>query len=292
MKNKPKNKKNKMGLVFCVYPSQYKIFDIRANKPICFKSIKNGVEEGSMVYQELDQIHFKNNNLLYFPPNNVAILLSISKRFLNEAKKIFENKIDSNKINHSLDNVEGNRKEHLIEKSKILYDFIEDIQISIVFSYTALEAFCNLSIPDNYEYKIKNNRKGTIEVYDKRAIERWIPLREKLSQILPEIYQTKRIKKQKFWNYYIKLEKYRNDIIHQKTIKRTEFYKNYFRKDIFDVCQSAENIIKFFYEQHAKKNRTNPLWPWLINKEREFPLMEFKSENFEVIGNLYDGIKK
>lgn len=294
MKKKTKSKgEGKQGLVFCVYPEQYEIFDTRINKPICIKKIEGDIEVGSMVYQELDQISFKKNSLLYFPPNNVAILLSISKRFLNEAKSIFESKMDPNKFNHSLDNAKGDRKRYLMEKSKIVCDFIENIQISIVFSYTALEAFCNLSIPDDYEYKTEIKNKGTTEVYDKKAIERWIPLKEKLCKILPEIYKTKKLENQKFWGYYVILEKYRNDIIHQKSIERTEFYKNYFRKDLFNVCQSGEEIIKFFYEQHSEKNKTNPLWPWLINKEKEFPLTtDFKSENFEVVGNLYEGIKK
>jgi len=293
MKKKKSKGEGEIGLVFCVYPEQYEIFDTRISKPICIKKIEGGIEVGSMVYQELDQISFKKKSLLYFPPNNVGILLSISTRFLNDAKLIFENKIDPNKFDHSLDNAKGDRKKYLMEKSRIVCDFIESIQISIVFSYTALEAFCNLSIPEDYEYKTEIRNKGIIEVYDKKAIERWIPLQQKLCNILPEIYQTKKLENQKFWSYYVKLEKYRDDIIHQKSIERTEFYKNYFRKDIFSVCESGKEIIKFFYEQHSEKNKTNALWPWLINSKKEFPLRtEFKSENFEIVGNLYEGIKK
>ncbi len=293
MKKKKSKGETKIGLVFCVYPEQYEIFDTRISKPICIKKIEGGIEVGSMVYQELDQISFKKKSLLYFPPNNVGILLSISTRLLNDAKLIFENKIDPNKFDHSLDNAKGDRKKYLMEKSRIVCDFIESIQISIVFSYTALEAFCNLSIPEDYEYKTEIRNKGIIEVHDKKAIERWIPLQQKLCKILPEIYQTKKLENQKFWSYYVKLEKYRDDIIHQKSIERTEFYKNYFRRDIFDVCQSGKQVIEFFYQQHSDKNRTNPLWPWLINERKEFPLTtDFKSENFEVVGNLYQGIKK
>jgi len=293
MKKESKNRTGKtFGLVFCVYPEQYKIFDYRINKPICIKKIENGIEEGSMILQELDQITFGKNNLLYFPPNNVGVLLSISRGSLEEAKNIFEYKIDPKKFEYPLNNSKDDHKQFLIEKSKIICDFIEKIQISIVFSYTALETFSNLSIPENYVYK-KISDKGVAELYNKKTIERWIPLREKLSIILPEIYQTKKLKSQKCWSYYIKLETYRHNIIHQKSIKRTEFYKNYFKTDIFKICQSGEDIIKFFYQQHSEKNKTNPLWPWLINKEKEFPLiLDFKSEYFEVVGNLYEGIKK
>ena len=43
---------------------------------------------------------------------------------------------------------------------------------------------------------------------------------------------------------------------------------------------------------HSKENKTNPLWPSAIGKEKAFPIAEFDSKNFEVIGNLYEGKKK
>lgn len=285
--------KEKLGLVFCVDPEQFEIFDNRISKPVCIKSVENGVEVGSMVVQELDQINFKKNKLTYFTPNNVGILLSISKNALNEAKRIYDESLDPNKFEHSIEQTKGDKRSFLIAKSKIVCDYIEKIQISIVFSYTALEAFSNLSIPENYNYKAEVKNKGTIEVYDKKAIERWVSLKDKLCDILTDVYQTKTFKNQPFWNHYTRLETYRHDIIHQKSISITEFYKKYYTKDIFNVCQSGERIIKFFNEGHSEKNKTNPLWPWLIDKTKEFPVTtDFRSEDFEIVGNLYEGIKK
>jgi len=284
---------SKQGLVYCINPEQYDVFDARINKPICIKSIENGVEKGSMVFQEMDEINFRKNQLSYFPPNNVALLLSVNKKHLQKAKELFDEQINPNKVNHSFVETETDKKKFLKEKSKIVADYIELIQTSIVFGYTTLEAFANLSIPIDYEYLVTIKNKGIKEVYDKDAIERWINLGEKLSKILPSIYETKKIEKEKFWSYFIKLEKLRNEIIHQKSITRTEFYKKYFRKDIFDICNVPELVMKFYYEANYKKQRINLLWPWLINKEKEFPITtDFKSENFEVIGNLFEGKKK
>lgn len=284
---------NKQGLVYCIQPEQYDIFDERISKPICIKSIENGVEKGSMVFQELDEVTFKNNSLTYFPPNNVGLLLSISKRHLKEAKELYAKEINPNTVNHSYVETTQAKKEFLKFKSKIVADYIEMIQICIVFGYTALEAFANLSITDNYEYKVQVKSKGITELYDKKAIERWVKLSDKVSKILPDIYETKKIETAKFWDYFIKLEKYRHDIIHQKSIEKTEFYKTYFNKDIFDICSCPELVLKYFYDAHVSKQRTNPLWPWLINRDKEFPLTtDFQSQNFEVIGNLYEGKKK
>ncbi|MBB6610700.1 hypothetical protein H7F15_06600 [Pontibacter sp. Tf4] len=291
MKTKDKNKLNGyLGVVFCKSPKDYTFFDPRSAKPTYHVGEDNIVESSpGMVIQEVDNIKFNGSNVLeYFTPNNVGVLLSITNRSLTLAKDLFNKQIDPNSYNHTLKNVEGDRREALIQKSKIIYDFIEIIQTCIVFSYTSIEAFANLSIPDKYEYEQRIESKGIVEKYDKAAIERWLPLRQKISKILVVIYETEDITKKPIWNHFIKLEQYRHDIIHQKSIDRVEFYKNYFNKDIFKVCTSAEEIIDFFYKQHAKKNASNPLWPWLINKENHFPATKFKSENFEKRGSIYD----
>lgn len=71
--------KDKEYLVFAKYLKDYQIFDIRANKPICYQTD----EDSSMVLQEIDTIDFSNkekNILDYFAPNNISILLSINKK--------------------------------------------------------------------------------------------------------------------------------------------------------------------------------------------------------------------
>lgn len=283
----------KHGLVFCVYPEQYRIFDYRVNRPICHQRMKNGQIEGSMVLQEMDKIKVKRNELDYFCLNNIAVLLSISNNAIKEAKDIFDNNIDFSKIKHSYQDSKGDRKKFFIQKTAIVCNYIERIQIGIVFAYTALETFSNLSIPEGYLYSKKDQRKNVLETYDKEAIERWIPLKEKLSKILPDIYKTKSIEKSKFWNHFLNMENYRNDIIHQKSINGTDFYKKYFKKKVFKINESAEGIIKFFYREYSKKNKTNPIWPWIINEKNEIPInREFNSQNFEVIGNIYEGITK
>ena len=283
---------SKNSLVYCINPSQYEIFDERINKPIWFRKIENSEEVGSMVLQELDEINFPKNPFEFFAPNNVGILLSISQRYKNLAKELYEEKINPKNVNHSNVETEKNKKKFLQEQSIIAADYIELIQISIVFAYTAIESFANLSIPEDYKYEVKVKNKGITEIYDKVTIERWVSLGDKLSNILTEIYKTPKIQSQKFWSNLKSLEKHRHNIIHQKSINRTEFYKNYFKEQIFKQIDSAQLALQFFYDAHSKENKTNQLWPWVIGKEKSFPLTEsFNSENIEVIGNLYDGKK-
>lgn len=282
---------SKNSLVYCINPSQYEIFDERINKPIWYRKIEKGLEVGSMVSQELDEVNYPNNPLEFFAPNNIGMLLSISQRYKSLAKELYEEKINPKKVNHSYVKTDKDKKLFLQEKSKIAADYIELIQISIVFSYTAIESFANLSIPEDYKYEVKIKNKGITEVYDKTAIERWISLGEKVSNILTEIYKTPKIEAQKFWSNLKTLEKHRHNIIHQKSINRTEFYKEYFKEDIFKQIDSAQTALQFFYNAHSKENKTNPLWPWAIGKERAFPIADLESKDFEVIGNLYEGKK-
>lgn len=293
-KTATKQQSSKEYHVITKYPSDYKLFDIRATKPICYKDSPIVGSDASMVLQEIDVIEFttkingKQNKLQYYSPNNVGILLSISNKSLLKAKEVYDHSLNPDKVDH----LNGNGIEWLINKSSVVYDYIENIQTAIVFGYTALEAFTNLSIPVNYEFKSEPNNKGVTEIYDKEAIERWLPLRTKISQILLEVYDTPSITQKNIWNKFLQFEEMRHEIIHQKSINQTNFYKKYFKTASFDLCCTPEEIIKFFYEERKNKEETNPLWPWIINTSNDFPISyNYKPENFEVIGNTYEGWK-
>jgi hypothetical protein len=84
----------------------------------------------------------------------------------------------------------------------------------------------------------------------------------------------------------------RNEIIHQKSIDSTDFYKMYFQKNVFELCETPLEIINFFFENRENKDITNLLWPWVINGKNEFPLSyDYRAEYFEVNGNIHEGRK-
>lgn len=284
---------SKNKLVYCIHPEQYDIFDSRINKPVWHRKLENGQEVGSMVLQELDEIAYPKNPFEFFAPNNVGMLLSICHNYRDQAKELYKSAIDPNLHDHSVTKSKTDKKRFLQDKSILAANYIELIQIAVVFAYTAVEAFVNLSIPDDYKYEVRVKNKGITEIYDKTAIERWVTLGDKLSHILTVIYKTQKIESEKFWSHFKSLEKLRNNIIHQKSIDRTEFYKDYFTDQIFKIIGSSLLTLQFFYDAQASENRSNPLWPWMIGTEKSFPVINsFDSQNFEVIGNLYQGRKK
>lgn len=288
------SKISKEGLIVGLFPEQFKVSDPRLNKPVCHQQIKGGEITGSMLLQDLNTaIIDRNKEITYFCPNNIAMLLSVNSKSLGQAKILYSDFFQNPSNTFELEKIEGNKKKFLNVISSKVCDYIEHINTAIVFGYTALETFANLSIPVGYTYETQHRYKGIKEIYDKEAIERWLTLKVKFQYILKEIYETKKPGRQKWWGYFSKLEKYRNDIIHQKTINSTSFYKAYFKKSIFHICECPVSIIRFFYQAHAENNRTNPIWPWLVNEKNFFPVnTQYDSSRFEVIGNIHEGIKK
>jgi hypothetical protein len=80
-----------------------------------------------------------------------------------------------------------------------LFDFLEDSISHSVFAFTALEAFANESIPNDFKYTFKAEKDGEEKVYVKDEIERKINLDEKLHIILPNIYNVLSRKGKKVW---------------------------------------------------------------------------------------------
>ncbi len=293
MSKKRKDRDGKLALVVGTTPDRFNLADSRLMKPVCHQTYEGGALQGSMLIQDIDKVSLsKKNNITYFVPNNVALLLSVSEKALNEAKKIYTSNFTNQKIELDLDKMNGDRKMMMNQASSLVCDYLESIQTSIVFGYTALEAFVNLSIPEDFTHTTEKNSKGISEVFDKKAIERWLPLKTKIKNILTEIYSTKRIDSQKWWGQFLNLEHYRNDIIHQKSISHTEFYKVYFKQNIFSICKSPTDVIRFFHDSHAEDNRTNPIWPWMEGAESLPVNTSYDSSKFEVVGNMYEGIKK
>lgn len=283
-----KKKRIKTGLVVGLFPEKYEIKDYRLNKPVCHQKYKNGFILGSMLVQDIDEVSIKGGILQYFSPNNIGILLSICSSHTERAERLFEETIET--LNSESEN---DKKESLNKSSSIVCDYIETIQIALVFGYVALETFANLSIPDDYEYKKANKSKGIHELYEKDSIERWLSLKEKFQYILPNIYKTDKVENQKWWGHFNNLEQLRNDIIHQKTVKSTDFYKGYFKESIFNICRCPKDVMRFFYNAYEKNNQTNPIWPWLVGEKNVFPVIQGNdSQDFEVIGNIHEGVTK
>ena len=67
-----------------------------------------------------------------------------------------------------------------------------------------------------------------------------------------------------------------------------------FRKETinYKIQNGPFEIITFFYNSHAEENKTNPIWPWMEGVNTMPINISYDSSQFEVVGNMYEGIKK
>ncbi|MCO7185520.1 hypothetical protein NH341_08780 [Tenacibaculum sp. XPcli2-G] len=180
---------------------------------------------------------FDNLETLMIQPNDVSLYSNISDTNLKKAQEFYKETIlPRHKIWY------GSHPD--LDKQTQYYNYFELIITSLIFAYTALEAFANICIPNNYEYLIEKS--GIKTIYSKEAIERKYSLREKFKVILKDIINTSDPTKESWWNDFIKLEDLRNEIIHTKQSKSEDRYSQLLGKDIFPLIETHKKIIKFY----------------------------------------------
>lgn len=243
--------------------SNYKPKDKRLCKPRAFREKKTNE---TLLMHQLKCARIKRRRIYYSRPNNVALSLSIYDGHIRKARKLYREKL--------LPHLKKNKDEFSEDVVPELCDYFEHVQTSLVFAYTAVEAFANISIPPDYKYE-KPTSRGPVEVYDKKSIERWLPLSEKLKSILPRVLKISPPTSQSFWEHFLKLENLRNSIVHQKTIDDMSAYSEFLNPSIFKIVSSGVKILSYYYNS-APPNR---LWPWglgrpafIIEEVDKFPL--------------------
>ncbi len=217
--------------------------DMRMIRPI---NVINKINNSSLILQPSEEVKISGIDITFFKPNIVSLFANIAKRELKSAKDIFNrslhSKLDQNK------NVDFTKDENTL-----LFDYFERIQISIISIYTAVEAFANIAIPNDYKIEKKNNKNVT-EIWNKQNIERWMNTTEKIGEILPLIMGIDSPKKLKIWKNFKTLEEVRNDIIHPKTSVDSKkldmkFLGKLLTEKIFETVDAGFGIIKYFCQQ-------------------------------------------
>lgn len=184
-------------------------------------------------------------------PNATALCLSSSMRAWKEAQEI-----------RKKSNIDGSIKEQVTFNTRSeSFDYVERVMESIVMAFTALEAFVNENIPDDYEYQAHRKSEIILEVMDKKAIERWLSLDEKLSNVLPEAKSVDSPKGSKCWQGYKELKTTRDRIIHMKKEDRRSSGPDIptLWHELFKVNSpyiQAKEIIDYF----VKKTGVQPRW--------------------------------
>lgn len=184
-------------------------------------------------------------------PNVAAILLNASYKAFGNAKEI---------RSRNLIDVAGNPHVEFANDGQA-FDYIEGHLESIILAYSALEAFANFVIPENYQHIRHGRSKTILDVNSKEAIERTYSTEEKLGVILPDILQCKSPKSLVIWRNFKSLKKARDKIIHAKT-DESRFIENVagsIWESAFSVTAPhiwAKELIEYF----ASKMEPKPYW--------------------------------
>lgn len=233
----------------------------RSNRPLA--CIDEEVDK-CVFFQEVISTKIENKKITFSRPNEISLSMSIAKKSLDNALEIRKTILKSTQPN-KINDFYGN---NVVE----IYDYLEEIQKAIIFSYKAIEALCNSAIPEGYTYKKDIAKKGIYEVYDKSAIERWLTTTEKVSKILPDIYNCPSPSNQKFWGHFKKLEELRNEIIHSKSSTSSALLSDLLSNDIRKYFNSCESMLFYFY----KIDKQNHFFP-LTAKISEIPMIDWES---------------
>lgn len=211
---------------------------------------------GSQVTQ-VSVIQLKKKKLLTIAvPSATALCLSSSRRAWLEARRIrTESRIDT-----SL------KAQVSFESYGEAFDYIEGVMESAVMAFTAIEAFVNEVIPEDYKYHTHRRSDVILEVMDKAQIERWLSLDEKLSEVLPSILSIPSPKGKRSWNGFKKLKDIRDRIIHMKEAdRRSSGPENpTLWHDLFKLeppHMQAKEIIDYFATKMARAPRWHGEYP-------------------------------
>lgn len=156
-------------------------------------------------------IQLTNKKHLTIPlPNATASMLNAAAKAYESARSL--------RLGGEIDKTLKSEVSFKSEKDAI--DYIERMIESIVLAYSAIEAFANESIPNDFVYARHNKSDILLEAASKETIERHISTDEKLTSVLPEILGCKSPKGTRCWQNYKQLKRARDRIIHMKTEDR------------------------------------------------------------------------
>lgn len=174
--------------------------------------------------------------------------------YLNLAHKAYNRSVE----NHPIIKLESSSE---IVTSEFTYDYFEDIMSSIVFSFTALEAFANEEIPEDYLYE-HERKSGLFEIKDKDYVERHVSLNEKLGSIIPKIKKINSPKGSSIWQDYVLLKRKRDRIIHlkssdRKTTSENELYPDSIWSQLLEPNQPRYPSIAFEMIEYFSENENH-----------------------------------
>ena len=205
--------------------------------------------------------------LSFFTPDTTVMALSVAFR------SVIREKVLMPKILYSCTpSPEGPAMSVATTDLEFLYDYFEHRTMSVIFSFQAIESFCNLNIGKNVtdKFRIKRNKKK-YDLMSADDLERNLSTSQKLSDVLPKILDVPTPKGKSVWGDYKKLKRARDAAVHIKSHdqqmagrKATEnssdfLYFNFLKYSIAEYPQAAVDMIRYFVKEDDQPRWLNKL---------------------------------
>ncbi|WP_201526423.1 MULTISPECIES: hypothetical protein [Psychrobacter] len=258
-----KNKNEKMFLLSKFDVNSIELLDMRFLPPKIL--VPDDIEDYKFLSRSIEEVDIKKNRVKFLTPSMVALQINIANEALREVKAL-NNRIQS--LYSEQDLSSESTGESLIGHTLEIYSFIEHAQKAIIFSFTALETFINLSIPHDFIWEKRTTRKT--EVYNKEQVERYVSWKEKINLVVTDIYKVPQIKQMDFWSDLIELLDVRNRLIHIKSSDDTEVLTDLLNKNIFKICFSSQEYINYISENVVENDNVK------ANDIEKFPIISSK----------------
>tara|TARA_R110002049_G_scaffold306078_1_gene503944 strand:+ start:4190 stop:4903 length:714 start_codon:yes stop_codon:yes gene_type:complete len=179
--------------------------------------------------------HLHNGKHLIIPELNPTILyLSSSQEILNTTIQLKAQLLELAGV------------KNYIQTSELFIRFFPQLSLLITSLFTAIEAFNNGLIPDDFSY----HQKG--KYLNKVKIQRWIKFKEKTEQVIPEIFNRSFVVDfPKKYETICEIKNLRDDIIHTKNryqgmASYRDIYKNSLLIDFENAYQITCDYINFY----------------------------------------------
>ncbi len=207
----------------------------------------------------VSQVNLPKKKILTLPVPSLTAL------YISNAEKAWQEYWDlrsAHKIDSSI------KTEISFKTDSEAFDAIEFIATSVISAFTAIESFCNESIPEDHEYWHNHRSEIIVEKSDKKGIERHFTTTAKLNRVLPSIYDVEPPKgKNPIWMSYKSLKSARDSLIHVKShetrsvgLDKSNLWDQLFKlkkphllaKDVFSWYLKGKENVPFWYEKYPK----------------------------------------
>ncbi len=141
--------------------------------------------------------------------------------------------------------------------SNDLYNYFSITNGFVIFIFTAIEAFINRSIPENFIYSIP--RSNRTESYNKEQIQRNLSFDDKLGKVLSQVTGKTFAKSHSLkYQHIINLKEFRDLIIHTKdSLEGASTYEHIYKKALSfkyeETLHATRDLLNFYQPDYVEE---------------------------------------